>query len=236
MIFLCQTSVSITGAARHVQAVAGRRMARDNDLLIKTVLTETFGGPVLRPWAMHALHDGVATIVAYSGQTPEALNDARALSLPSLRQVVGEVIGGPMPALGPRQRFGFEVRLCPTIHVTKDGKRRHGERDAFLVAVEKASEHEPASREGVYRDYLAQRIEGAELNAVTLRGFRLNRMTRKSATTEVGQRVVPEALLQGALTLNDAAAFEKTIAQGIGRQRAFGHGMIRLQPIHAKLA
>ena len=234
MIYLCQTEVAITGAARHVGGSTARSLARDTDYLIKTALTETLAGAALRPWALHEVHGGTATVVGYSRHPPESLNDARALALPSLQQVVGPVIGGPMPELRSGQGFAFEVRLSPTIHVTRDGRRRHGERDAFLVAVEAHAGETPLRREPVYVDYLAKRLAGAEIGPASLKGFRLNRMARKSAKAGSGQRVVPQAWIEGSLTVTDADRFEQTLLDGVGRQRAFGHGMIRLQPAYGQ--
>ena len=232
MIYLCQTDVAITAAARHLGGSMARRLVRDTDYLIKTALTETFAGAAVRPWALHSVRNGTATIVGYSRQAPEALNDARALALPSLQQVVGPVIGGAMPAIREEQSFAFEVRLSPTVHVTKDGVRRHGERDAFLVAADNHTGETPLRREPVYLDYLAQRLRGAEITIANLKGFRLNRIARKSATARVGERTVPQAWIVGSLKVTDATLFQQTLLQGVGRQRAFGHGMIRLQPSH----
>ena len=234
MIYLCQTEIAITGAARHFGTAAARRLVRDTDYLIKTALTETLAGAVLRPWALHAMRNGIATIVGYSSQSPDALNESRAHALPALQQVVGPMIGGPMPTVRESQHFAFDVRLSPMIHVTEDGARRHGERDAFLVAADGHSGERLLLREQVYVDYLKTRLVGAEIAAANLKGFRLNRMARKSAKTGVGQRVVPQAWIEGLLTVTEAARFEQTLIDGVGRQRAFGHGMIRLQPMRGQ--
>ncbi len=234
MIHLCQTEVQIARAAREFGGSFERPLVRDTDYLIKTALTETLAGPVIRPWALHGTRAGIATIVGYSRHPPEALNDARALALPSLQQVVGPVIGGPMPAFRGGQSFAFELRLSPTIHVTKDGLRRHGERDAFLVAVDGHEGETPLRREEVYINYLAKRLIGAEIGSANLKGFRLNRIARKAAKTGIGRRTVPQAWIAGVLTVTDAERFDQTLVEGVGRQRAFGHGMIRLGPSPSK--
>lgn len=230
MIHLCQTEVAIARAAREFGGSMERFLVRDTDYLVKTALTETLAGPVIRPWAPHRTQQGIATIVGYSRQSPEALNDARALALPSLQRVVGPVIGAPMPALGDGQDFAFEVRLSPTIHVTMDGVRRHGERDAFLVAADSHEGKTGLRREDVYVDYLARRLFGAEIVSASLRGFRLHRIARKAAKIGIGRRTVPQVWIAGVLTVTDAERFQRTLIEGVGRQRAFGHGMVRLTP------
>ena len=230
MIYLCQTEIAVTRAVRHFGETADRRLVRDTDYLIKTALTETLAGAAIRPWAFHAMRSGMATIVGYSRQSPDALNTARALALPALQQVVGPVIGGLMPTCDDGQRFAFAVRLSPLIHVTRNGIRRHGERDAFLVAADSHTGEDPLRREPVYIAYLKKRLAGAEIVTARLTGFRLNRMARKSAKTGVGQRVVPQAWIEGLLVVTETARFEQTLLDGVGRQRTFGCGMIRLRP------
>ncbi len=234
MIYLCQTEVSFTLAARYFGGLAPRPLVRDPDYLIKTALTETLAGAMIRPWAVHATRHGIATVLGYSKRSPDSLVDSRLLALPTLQQVVGPVIGGPMPKLREGQCYAFEVRICPTIHVTKDGTRRHGERDAFLAAVDNNLGDERLVRETIYTDYLRKRLVGAEITKASLKGFRLNRVARKSAKNSVGQRVLPQAWMDGLLKIRDAGLFEQTLIDGVGRQRAFGHGMVRLRPPSAQ--
>src|SRR4051794_6696787 len=50
-----------------VRALALAHTARhDADYLIKTVLTEALGGPILRPWAIHAQTGSVVSVLGYS--------------------------------------------------------------------------------------------------------------------------------------------------------------------------
>jgi hypothetical protein len=62
------------------------------------------------------------------------------------------------------------VRLTPTINVT-----RRGERDVYLVARDAGRAE---TREAVYREYLVQRLRGAEVRFVALDRFQLDKMTR----------------------------------------------------------
>jgi hypothetical protein len=82
-----------------------------------------------------------------------------------------------MPEFQPDLKLRFSVRLCPTIHVTpgKEGTarvgHRHGERDAFLVAIDQGAEG--PTRDAVYRAYLAERLAGARIETCRLMQMRL---------------------------------------------------------------
>ena len=122
----------------------------------------------------------MATVVAYGTTAPDEANRRRSLSLPALQVAVGEVIGVPLPDLKQDEHLAFMVQLCPTIRVTPRDGRRHGERDAYLVAADEAAPNGNLSREEVYADYLGQRVTGAHLEHVSMTGFRINRMVRRS--------------------------------------------------------
>jgi len=40
----------------------------------------------------------------------------------------------------------------------------------------------------------------------------------------------PQALLKGVLTVKESNTFNRLLARGIGRHRAFGYGMLLLKP------
>jgi CRISPR-associated protein Cse3 family len=46
----------------------------------------------------------------------------------------------------------------------------------------------------------------------------------------VAGKTMPEAVIEGTLRVDDPANLIAAIARGIGRQRAYGCGMLRLQP------
>lgn len=102
-------------------------------------------------------------------------------------------------------------------------------------------------REAVYRDWLAARFAGAvHLEAIRLTTLRDARLWRRGEPgpgapslmygrkrpqfrerAMIGRR---EAVFEGTLQVNDAAAFHALLARGIGRHRAFGFGMLLLRP------
>jgi hypothetical protein len=159
-------AVSLSHAARH-----------DTDLLLKTFLTSAFAGPVIRPWMIYRQDGSVATVLGYSTLSADELRQRLALAIPALTGAIRGIHGHAMPEFQPGMKLRFSVRLCPTIHVTpgKEGTaragRRHGERDAFLVAVDEGTEW--PTRDGVYRTYLAERLAGAQIETCRLMQMRL---------------------------------------------------------------
>ena len=233
MLFSIQVEVDVIAAARAV--TLSHTAKHDLDMLLKTILTEACGGPVIRPWALHRHKGPVAIIVGYSTMSVAEIEARLALALPSCRAAIKAVHGHALPALTAGQKLRFSVRLCPTIRVTpsKDKSHAHGEIDAFLVAVQRGEKK--IDREGVYSRYLIERLKGADAEGTKLTRFRLDQMSRPHRGTSappsgVAQRVVPDAIIEGILTISDPALFSQTLLNGVGRQRAFGRGYIRLEP------
>jgi len=209
----------------------------DADYLIKTVLTEALGGPILRPWAIHAQTGSVVSVLGYSAVSAGEVEKRLGTALPMVRAALREVYGHRLPELQQGDQFRFSVRLCPTVRVTpsKNGvERHHGEQDAWLVAV--ARGETGINREMIYTRYLTERLPGAHIEHTRMTRFRLVRMTRRhrgvgAPETGFAQRVVPDAVLEGLLTVVDPQALMTALASGVGRQRAYGRGYIRLNPL-----
>jgi CRISPR-associated protein Cas6/Cse3/CasE subtype I-E len=216
--------LDITAAARAVTLT--HTGLHDSDLLLKTALTESMGGAVIRPWALLRQEAGVAIIGGYSSLDADAIKARLALAGPALQSAVSDVASAPTPQFAVGQRLRFTVRLTPTINVT-----RRGERDAYIVAREAGRVD---TRDAVYSAYLVERLHGAEVRFVALNRFQLVNMTRPhrgklAPETGVATRVMPDATLAGVLVVTDPEAFASTLAQGVGRQRAYGRGMLRLE-------
>lgn len=230
MTYIIQTTVDVVKAARHLQSFFNRDQMADDSLVLKTMLTEAFGGPVIRPWAVHSIRDGKATLVGYANVDADEANSRRALALPSVQAAVGEAVGARLPQLKDGDHYRFSVTLVPTIRVTKseDGPR-YGERDAYLVEIDRGGGTTDLSRDEVYRRYLQDRLAGGELLHTRLAGFRLLRMTRPGKE-RAAVKTMPEAVLEGVLRVTEGASLVTTMTEGVGRQRAYGFGMMRLQP------
>ena len=227
---LIQLPLDITRAVRHLAQFMAPRALDDDSLVIKTALTEALGGPVIRPWATHARRGPVLTIVGYGDQSADDVNARRALALPSLQAAVGEAISVKMPALEPERLYRFSVRLVPTVRVTPTKARRHGERDAYLVAADGVGPDGALARDDIYRDYLVRKLVGAEVENCRLDSFRLARFMRPK-TNGQATKTMPEASLSGVLRVSNPDALSECLRSGVGRQRAYGYGMVRLQPI-----
>jgi CRISPR system Cascade subunit CasE len=229
-IHLVQTSIHVPNAVRHLKPFLSRTAIDDDSLVLKSVLTEAFGGPMIRPWVIQAQRGPLAIIVGYSLLSGPDLERRRALALPSLQLATGEALSVPMPPIRKGDCFRFAVRLVPSVRVTPKEGRRHGERDAFLAAFDEAGEGANLKREGVYIAYLRGKLLGAELEACMLAQFQLRRFARPKAESGHSQKTLPEASLVGTLTVKDQVEFTNTITRGIGRHRAYGFGMMRLEP------
>jgi hypothetical protein len=206
-------------------------------MLIKSVMTQAFAGAVVRPWSLHRQVGPVATVIGYSAIPLADVETRLAMALPSIRTAIKALYGHTLPTLAAGQKFRFSVRLCPTIRVTpsKEKSHPHGEIDAFLVAVQHGETN--IEREGIYARYLDQRLKGATVERAKLTRFRLEQISRphrgaSAPTSGIAQRVVPDAVLEGVLTVADPTTFTQTLMGGVGRQRAFGRGYIRLEPMH----
>jgi hypothetical protein len=238
-MFSIQVDIDVLAAARAVSL--SHTAKHDLDLLIKTILTEALGGAVLRPWSLHRQTGPVGTVIGYSTISPADIEARLGIALPSIRTAIKRVHGHELPPLSVGQRFRFTVRLCPTIRVTpsKDKSHAHGEIDAFLVAVQRGEQK--IEREGVYTRYLVERLKGASVERVKLTRFRLETMSRahrgaNAPLSRIAQRVVPDAVLEGILTISDRELFQQTLMSGVGRQRAFGRGYVRLEPLRVSAA
>ena len=220
---LGQLAVSLPFATAAVRGSLTHTGLRDGGLLLKTVLTEALGGAVIRPWRLMGIRDGTATILGYGPLDADALRDRLALATPALQQAVAVAATAPLPALRADQPLRFSVRLVPTVRQTG-----HGEIDAFLKEVRQSPEASHG-RADVYTRYLGERLRGAHLNTVSLDGFRLAPMTRRHAGKGWAQRTFPVAEISGVLTVEDADAFTETLSTGIGRQKGYGFGMVRIE-------
>jgi CRISPR system Cascade subunit CasE len=229
-MFLVQVPVNFTAAVRHLKPFLQPSAFDDETLILKTILWEGFSGGVVRPWAAHAQRGPITTVLGYSQAGADELNKRRALALPSVQAAVGETLTAALPPLGADEQYRFSIRLVPTVRITKSETRRYGERDAFLVKVEAAAKDGPLTRDDVYRDYLRERLPGATIDTSRLVQFRLRPFMRPRADGSVAKKTMPEAVLEGTITVSDPEKLIAAIAQGIGRQRAYGCGMLKLQP------
>jgi CRISPR system Cascade subunit CasE len=220
----------------------------DEGRAIHHLLAETFGPGVLQPFRQFVA-PGVkqSQVYAYSRLDAAALRDAaNSYALPEASTIcdLTQLAAKVMPEQWRSgRRLGFEIRVRPVSRLLKplpavDGAFAKGaEVDAFLIEALRsfpAGETAEAdmlnagrSREAVYTDWLAQRLKGT---ATLQLGVRLTRFQRLRAARKSCSPEGPDAILQGDLVVDDPAGFQGLLAQGVGRHKAYGYGMLLLRP------
>lgn len=172
------------------------------------------------------------TLLGYSRESGVALTEhARTFADPAAHVAMATdvVASKPMPDIWREgQTIGFQTMACPMSR--KDGK----EKDVYLRALDRLGDSAP-TREQCYLEWFARQLETvATPSDLRLEGFGRVRMTRKSSAPGGGRRLVeverPQALFNGVLTIRDPEGFAGLLARGVGRHRAFGFGMLLLQP------
>jgi len=219
----------------------------DEGRAIHHLLSETFGPGALQPFR-HVVAPGgkQSQLYAYSRMDAAALRDAaESYALPEALLIcdLAELAAKVMPEqwrIG--RRLGFDIRVRPVSRLLKPLSAAGGafakgaEVDAFLL---EALRHNPTgnrteasmlkagrTREAVYVDWLAQKLNGA---ATLQPGIRLTKFQRLRAARESFSPEGPDAVLQGDLIVDDPSGFQKMLAQGVGRHKAYGYGMLLLR-------
>lgn len=139
----------------------------------------------------------------------------------------------------------FELRACPVVRKSSAGTGTNhlGQKkswhegqalDAYLSA--QWTSDEKLDRAAVYRDWLNRQFDlrgGADLDvdSVAMTRFSIERMTRRTHGTDRKARTfqAPDVTLTGRLTVTDSPAFVNLLASGIGRQKSFGYGMLKVR-------
>ena len=149
-----------------------------------------------------------------------------------------------MPALGRGARLGLRRRACPVVRLAsavevpgKKGEpvkyRAGAEIDAWVYQNWFAKDRPGGSREQVYGLWLERRLAGAaELESVRVEAFNRQQLVRRSHGEPRRAQILerPQVLLRGVLRVSEAAPFHRLLAQGVGRHRAYGFGMLLLHP------
>ena len=214
------------------------RSAFDEGFAMHCLLVESFGEFAPKPFRViipRARGKRVGTLYGYTRCDSGSLRDAAALYCdPQQAKILpaSRIDSKPIPTeWQPGKHLGFEILLRPTIRRARGSDRAGKECDAFQAEAEKHSKGMMAqSREEVYADWLRARLESrgaAQLEDSTLAMFQRTRAVRKlHARPSEG----PHALLRGTLTISDPAEFGRLLANGIGRHKAYGYGMLLLRP------
>lgn len=228
---------------------AGRNLPRQQDdtsFLVHRLLASLFGEGVLQPFRVLDEERRSLPVLGYTGRSEEELRDhADSFADPLAHSAVewGSFATKPMPHRWETGRhLGFEVKVCPVVRLasTRDVEwlgeprtlQRGAELDAFVHRRHMNGDDE-ATREGVYRDWTAERLHpAADILSSSLRSFRRRKLIRKTHEEVRRAQVLerPEALVGGILSVRDPKAFAAILASGVGRHKAFGFGMLLLHP------
>jgi len=238
-------------------AVAHGLSDDDGGYALHCALRTRFGVAAPQPFRFLPEHRRGPHLLGYAGDNA-ALADAAAL--PVADPLLNGVFAGPpevqpMPA-GWREgaRYRFEVRVRPVVRfggrvraarAERPGawQNRAGEVDAFVAACERAGAVEdggaPVTREAVYLDWLARRLEGAAVLEAAEHSLLRRSRARRSVHGKGGgpapegkprTRLAegPDVVMAGTLAVADLSAFAGLLARGVGRHAAFGYGMLLL--------
>ena len=208
----------------------------DEGFAMHCLLVESFGDLAPKPFRLIIPRDRERSglFFGYCRYDDEALRDAAGTYTDPLQARILPASGfdsKPMPATWkPGRRLGFEVLVRPIVRRGRGADHPGAEIDAFQW---EASRHPKGgmdrSREGVYTDWLAERLgqRGAQLEEARLKSFQRVRTIRKLHTHATEG---PRALMHGTITIKDPSKFAELVAHGIGRHRAYGYGMLLLRP------
>ena len=227
----------------------------DEGYALHVLLTGMFGREALHTFRLYGSeHSRNATLYAY---TSLALNElkkmADTVATPDCIDVINpeKLLCKPMRSeFSSGQPLGFDIRVRPVCRLINERElyapqskrkktlKRGAEIDVYwahrLRHFPDGRENEAGSdkhgsntRERVYSNWLAERLEGAaRIDECRLDKFMRNRVFRGNGSGIEG----PDAVLHGALMVDSPEAFAERIRKGIGRHKAYGYGMLLLRP------
>lgn len=211
---------------------------RDEDLGygMHSWLAAALGHDAPKPWRFWTDRKGPIRLLGYSRLEAAALRTRLTQrATPSTLAVVPDteqdIDSRPLPHWQEGRRLAFELRCCPVARAARSGV----EKDVFLMQLQTETPSLP--RTAVYGDWVEAKLEqtgAVRVRQLTINGFKLVRQMRRSTNTDGIRRshvlVRPQVLVQGELTVLDPERFATLLAQGVGRHRAFGYGMLLLRP------
>lgn len=215
----------------------------DLGYLVHAGLTALFGELAPRTFAITHNNRGILQVLGYSEHELEKIQDHANIYAPPDVLAICNVAGIASKCMPSRWKpgtiLGYQVRACPTVRLREPihDHRKGAEVDAFLLAQWEQPNNPELSRSEIYQAWLAKELlPHAKLVRGKLSNYRLEPVTRRSHhgtehRAKQGLRK-PSATFEGVLEIN-SLEFGSTLARGIGRHRAFGLGMLLLQPCRA---
>ena len=210
------------------------RGIRDQDQALHCLLNETMGKWAPKPFRLMTRHDSdTSTVYGYTRATLDEVREALTRYGDPLQTQVISPLGinaKEMPDdWTPGESLGFEARVRPTVR-TPEKK----EIDRFARMARQAHEEgKPIpTRDEVYAQWVAEQVarDGAataDPGGINLVSYQWIHGVRQATKGRISG---PDAVLRGALVIQDSDAFNRLLARGLGRHRAYGYGMLLLKP------
>ena len=231
-----------------------RTDTKDKDQAVHRILLETFGPLTPRPHRLilPKFKSKHPTIYGYTqADAPQLRAKAQACANPLQSTIIpaNTILTKPMPTnWHTGEKFAFDMRIRPIVRFSSprhspseapgasipQPPAPHGEADVYIQDVISRRNNNLTARDmtTVYAEWLAalfDRQGGASLdrNSVTLQSFRKTPKSHKNPTSSQG----PDAVLYGNLTVGNPVAFANLIANGAGRHKAYGYGMVIIRAV-----
>lgn len=238
--------VRMRARADRLMALGRRRRLplRETDLgyLVHSQLGGLFGDRAPAPFAVTDDRGRWLTVLAYGDRSDAELEDhARAFSDPAIYATLEweSFSSKPMPERWARgRRLAFELRACPIVRLASAGPShttsKRPELDAFLARCTREPDRRH-DRQEVYREWLEAQLDrqgGARPVSISIEGYKRERLLRPTHRQKSRFHRVerPDVTFSGELEVIDEAGFGALVRRGVGRHRAFGFGMLLLQP------
>lgn len=200
----------------------------DIGYIVHSALCAAYGDGRLKPFTVMGVSKDSIRVLGYSPLTADELERHRSEAAhPVESAMVISAASKPMPdAWREGAEYSFEVRIAPTRR--ENTSRKH--KDAYLFG-----DH-GKSRDEIYADWLNSRIgNAAEIEELSMKSFNLTKISRRGENSEGkrkfgNQSIVPDVVFTGRIRVKNSSQFSELIANGIGRNRAFGFGALLLKP------
>jgi CRISPR system Cascade subunit CasE len=209
------------------------------------LFTAAFGRDLApKPFRVLTRRGRSAQVLAYA-QTDAATLRARAFDYADPKVMaalaVDTLASKPMPAFVEGRRLGFSARLRPTVRTDREGNRaRSRELDVFVAAKLAATPGQALDKASVYAEWARTKLSQAGVDVERLRidGLESSDVVRRGRDRTNGSRPLVRipghaVTVAGTLRIADADGFAALLARGLGRQRAFGYGMLLISPPEA---
>jgi CRISPR system Cascade subunit CasE len=222
-------------------------VAASTSYLVKCLLGEIFREKKPIRWRMDAPDGQWIPVLAYTPVSANELQEyAQIASPPELYQACRweRCASKPVPTY-PEGTYKYLARVCPAVQKSSGGScetsngdvaewNSGDEIDVFLSEISKGST--PPSREHAYAKWLHDQFAmdahdwGATIDSAQTTSWSIEKTTVTSGGVRHLER--PDARIAGILEVTDPNAFRSFLAQGVGKLKAFGYGLVDvLEPV-----